>query len=398
VTLSAPEREHGEGKAALPRLPVASAAVAAETEEDVVRVSTLELFFDLVFVFTITQLTALLAHETTWRGALQVVLMLGVIWWMYGGYVWLTNAVQADRVERRMLLLGGMGAFLIVALAVPRAFDEGGPAFGIAYFLVVFVHLFLFAKTSNAATLRAVLRLARYNVSTAALVLIGGIAGGTAQYVLWALAVVLEWLTPLFIASRFTIAPGHFVERHGLVILIAIGESIIAVGVGAAEAPLDLELAAVALCGLAFSASLWWAYFGGGDDARAEEALAATPRDRRPRLAIYAFGYWHLLMLLGIVGIAAAEKKVVAHPFEALATAQAVTLGVAAGVFMLGDVLFRRSLSIGHGRGRAVAVVLAAATIPLGLAAAALQLAALVALLVAALASEQRAPRLSRAP
>jgi low temperature requirement protein LtrA len=371
--------------------------VAAEEQEDVVRVSTLELFFDLVFVFTITQLTALLAHETTWRGVLQVVLMLGVIWWMYGGYVWLTNAVRADRAERRALLLGGMGAFLIVALAVPHAFGDGGPAFGIAYLLVVVVHLSLFAKTTNAATLRAVVRLARYNLSTAVLVLIGGIAGGTAQYVLWALAVVLEWLTPLFIASRFTITPGHFVERHGLVILIAIGESIIAVGVGAGEAPLDLEVAAVALVGLALSACLGWAYFGAGEDAQGEAALAATPTERRPRLAIYAFGYWHLLMLLGIIGIAAAEKKVVAYPFEALATAQAVALGLAAAVFMLGDVLFRRSLSLAYGTGRAVAAVLAAATIPLGLAAAWLQLAAFVALLAAALASEPRAGRLSPA-
>jgi low temperature requirement protein LtrA len=342
-------------------------------------------------------LTAVLADETTVKGALQVVLMLGVIWWMYSGYVWLTNAVQTDRAERRMLLLGGMGAFLIVALAVPRAFDSGGPAFGIAYFLVVGVHLSLFAKTSDSDTLRAVVALAPFNLATAALVLAGGIAGGTAQYVLWALAFALEWLTPRVLRSGFTIAAGHFVERHGLVILIAIGESIIAVGVGAAEAPLDVELAAVALLALACSACLWWAYFGTGDDARAEHALAAAAPEDRPRLAVEAFGYWHLLMLLGIIGLAAAEKKVVAHPLDALATAQAVTLGAAAAVFLLGDVLFRRSLGITRGATRAAAIVLALSTIPLGLAAAALQLSALVAALAAALASERRAPRLTRA-
>src|SRR3954463_11782394 len=124
--------------------------------EGAVRVSTLELFFDLVFVFTITQLTAVLAHETTLHGLLQVVLMLGLIWWMYSGYVWLTNAVSPDRMERRMVLLGGVAAFLIVALALPHAFGAGGAAFGIAFLGVVAVHTGMFAKGSSARTLRAV--------------------------------------------------------------------------------------------------------------------------------------------------------------------------------------------------------------------------------------------------
>jgi low temperature requirement protein LtrA len=365
----------------------------ATLEEDDVSVSTLELFFDLVFVFTITQLTAVLAHETTLKGALQVVLMLGVIWWMYSGYVWLTNAVRADRAERRAFLLVGMGAYLILALAVPRAFGEGGPAFGIAYAIVVVIHTTLFAKTTNSATLRAVLGLAPFNLTTAALVLAGGLVGGTAQYVLWSLAFVCEWITPSLMRGGFTVSAGHFVERHGLVILIAIGESVVAVGAGAAERRLDVELAAVALLGLALSATLWWAYFGGGDDTRAEEALAAAPAQDKQRLAVSAFGYWHLLMLLGIIGIAAAEKKVVAHPFDSLAGRQAIVLGAAAALFMLGDVLFRRTLELSRARARAAAALLALLTIPLGLAAAALQLAVLTLLLAAALAGERARAR-----
>src|SRR3954453_8939813 len=273
-------------------------------QEDAVRVSTLELFFDLVFVFTITQLTAVLAHETSLRGLLQVVLMLGLIWWMYSGYVWLTNAVAPDRMERRMVLLGGMAAFLIVALAIPHAFGAGGAAFGIAYLGVVAVNTGMFAKGTSARTLRAVTGLAPYNLLSAPLVLAGGSAGGTAQYVLWSPAFALEWVTPSLIhgAEGFEISPGHFVERHGLVVLVAIGESIVAVGAGAAEEPLDLQLAAVAALGLALSACLWWLDFGGGD-ARGEEAPAAAPPERRPRLAVDAFGYWHLFLLLGIVAI-----------------------------------------------------------------------------------------------
>src|SRR3954466_3992362 len=168
-------------------------------EEDDVNVSTLELFFDLVFVFTITQLTAVLAHEMSVKGAFQVVLMLGVIWWMYSGYVWLTNAVAPDRLERRMVLLGGVAAFLVVALAVPHAFVSGGAAFGIAYLAVVVVHLGMLAKGTSARILTAVTGLAPWNLLSALLVLIGGLVGGTAQYVLWTAACAFEWVTPQLI-------------------------------------------------------------------------------------------------------------------------------------------------------------------------------------------------------
>ena len=182
----------------------------------------------------------------------------------------------------------------------------------------------------------------------------------------------------------------HFVERHGLVVIIAIGESIIAVGVGAAGRPVGLELSAVAVLCLALSAALWWLYFGGGDDERAEHALAAAPSDQRGGLAIDAFGYWHLLLLLGVIAIAAAEKKVVEHPLDPLELAQAVTLGAAVALFLFGDVLFRRSLGLGTLSWRAGAGVLALLSVPLGLAAAVLQLIVLVAVIAVALAGERR--------
>jgi low temperature requirement protein LtrA len=249
----------------------------------------------------------------------------------------------------------------------------------------------MFAKGTRAHTLKAVARLAPFNVWAALLVLAGGLAGGTAQYVLWGLAVALEWLTPPLIhgARGFAISSGHFVERHGLVVLIAIGESIIAVGAGAAEEPLDLQLAAIAALGLALSACLWWAYFG-GDDQLAEVALATAPPERRPRLAVEAFGYWHLLLLLGIVAMAAAQESVIAHPGDALELKTGIALGGGVAVFLLGEVMFRRSLAIGPGAWRGAAAILALATIPLGLAAAVLQLATLVLLLAMVLAAEAR--------
>src|SRR2546421_12017871 len=156
------------------------------------RVTTLELFFDLVFVFTITQLTAVLYHAPMLRSLAQVVLMLGVIWWMYGGYAWMTNAVTAHTTIRRLLLLGGMGGYFVLALAIPHAFSSSGLAFGLAYLAVVGVHTTLFSRAASAGVVQAILRLAPFNLASALVVVIGGALGGTAQYALWTLAVLFE--------------------------------------------------------------------------------------------------------------------------------------------------------------------------------------------------------------
>ena len=180
-------------------------------------------------------------------------------------------------------------------------------------------------------------------------------------------------------------------ERHGLVLIVAIGESIVVIGVDAAGLAVDLPLVLVAILGLALSACLWWTYFG-GDDARAEEALAAAPRARRPRLAIDAFGYAHFLLLLGIVAIAAAQKKAIGHAFDPLSFEASLGFGAGLAVFLAGDVLFRRSLAIGRTDVRLSAALLALATVPLGTEVAAVaQLAALVALMAAMFALENAA-------
>ena len=125
------------------------------------RVSTLELFFDLVFVLTITQLTDVLYRAPTLRSLLQVVLMLGLIWWMYGGYAWLTNAVASDTTNRRILLLGGMGGYFLLALAVPDAFSSSGLAFGLAYLVIVGIHTTLFTRAASEGVVNAILRISR---------------------------------------------------------------------------------------------------------------------------------------------------------------------------------------------------------------------------------------------
>src|SRR4051794_17255282 len=367
-----------------------SSEADSRLDEPAGRVSTLELFFDLVFVFTITQLTTVLTEEDTWRGLLQVVLMLGVIWWMYGGYAWLTNAVAPDRPARRLILLAGMASYLVLALSIPGSFGDDGPAFGIAYACIVAVHTTLFASTSDEAVTKAVARLAPFNALTAGLVLAGGIAGGTAQYVLWALAFVAEWGPGLVggASEGFVVKPAHFVERHGLVVIVALGESVVAIGIGASALPLDAKLAGVAVLGLLLSACLWWAYFGGDDEA-AERALSAAPLKERAWKSLIAFGVWHLPILLGIIATAAGLKKAVSHPFDHLHSPQAFALAGGIALFMLGDAMFRRTLDIGTGAFRAATGVAALATIPLGLeVSAAAQIAALVVLLATALVSE----------
>jgi low temperature requirement protein LtrA len=359
-----------------------SIEVTAEPAVVPERVSTLELFFDLVFVFTITQLTAVLVHRQDAKGVLQVVLMLGVIWWMYGGYAWLTNAVPPDRASRRLLLLGGMGSYLVLALSVPQAFSGAGLSFGLAYVVVVAVHIGLFSRSTSATVTQAIAGLAPYNGIAALMVLAGGIAGGTAQYVLWALAGIFEWLTPrVNEPSGFEIGPAHFVERHGLVVIVAIGESVVAVGIGAAELPINLELVAVALLGLTLTACLWWTYFG-GDDSRAEIALSSAAPRPRALMALEAFGYGHLPILLGIIGIAATLRRTIGHASAHLALEPALSLSCGVALFLLGDVVMRHTLGIGRSRWRTMAALLVLVTIPLGTeVAAVVQLGALVVLM-----------------
>ena len=353
------------------------------------RVSTLELFFDLVFVFTITQLTSVLESQPTLRGLTQVALMLGVIWWMYSGYAWLTNAVPADRLSRRLFLLGGMASYLVLALAISRAFSGTGTAFGLAYAAIVVIHAALFTRASAQSVVQNILRLAPFNLASAALVVAGGIAGGRPQYALWAVAVALQWTSPMLVSTAgFVVGPEHFVERHGLVVLIAIGESVVAVGAGARALPVDLELAAVAVLGLALSACLWWAYFG-GDDERAERALRDVPAEQRGVLAVNGFGYCHLPILIGIVAVAAALHEATAHPFHELSTARAVTLAGGVAAYLAGDVLFRQALGIGRGGWRLACAGAVLVTIPLGAGVAATaQIAAVVALLILCFALE----------
>ena len=332
------------------------------------RVTTLELFFDLVFVFTLTQLTALLAADTTWRGFAQVVLMLIVILWMYGGYAWLTNHVAPDTPVRRTLLMTGMGGFLLIALAIPDAFAGSGIAFGIGYLIVNLVHSGLFVSFGGPAAASGMRRLSLFNIVSAVVVLAGGFLPASYRYVAYALALLVMILTPYVNPQQRTIPirPGHFVERHGLVVIVALGESIVAIGVGAAGLPVNGQLVLAVVFGLVLAYQFWWSYFGGGQDEIAEHRLAAVPPSERARKALAAYGWAHAPILLGIVVLAVGVKKTIGHATEHLKPAAALALAGGVALFLLGEVAFRRVLRIGPVRRRAIGAVAALATVPLG--------------------------------
>jgi len=358
---------------------------ARETEPDV-RVTTLELFFDLVFVFTVTQLTAKVAGSLKWLTVAQALLLLGVILWMYLGYAWLTNVVSpaANRV-RRTLMLVGMGGFLAIALAIPHAFAEAGWVFGVGYFVVNAIHSGLFVAFGGPGAAQAFLRLAPFNLTSATLVLVGGFLPGWWRLAAWTAAVLLQVSTPYLAPPRgLVISPAHFVERHGLIVIVALGESIVAIGVGAGDLTVDLGLIVVAVLGLTLTYLLWWVYFG-GDDERPVAALGRVDTAIRPRVAVEAYGFAHYALLFGIVVFAAGVKKAMGHAWDPLTVPEALALAGGVSIFLVGDVAFRGVLKLGGVRLRALAAAAMLATVPLGALTAVTQMAALVVLLVAML-------------
>ncbi len=343
--------------------PAAAASEGSEGSEPI-KVTTLELFFDLIFAFTLTQLAGVLERATTAQSVLRVLLIFGLLWWMYGGYAWLTNTRSPVRTPERLLLVLGMAGFLITGLAIPAGFGRDGLVLGLGYLLVVVVHAVLYLRVN-----RNILRVVPFNLASALLVIIASFTTGAAAYGLWAAALLIQAGSPLVVrvGGRFEIRPAHFAERHGALIIVAIGESVAAIGIGAglARQGLDAQLLIAAVLGLALSVTLWWLYFGTGDDERGERAMRAAARDRRAPLALSAYFYAHMAMLLGIVFAAAGVAAVVSHGQNAAAPA-ALALGSGAAAFIAGTAGFRAALGTGPLPLRLAAAAFALATVPLG--------------------------------
>jgi low temperature requirement protein LtrA len=356
----------------------------AEREQ---RVTPLELFFDLVVVFAITQVTSFFSHSPTWGGLLRGLLLLGALWWAWAAYAWLTNTLDPEEGVVRLAVLAAIAAMLLVSLAAPGAFGPDGVLFGVAYFFVRTLHLVLYAIAGRGDRdlFRAVVRLVPAATLGPALLVVAGFLNGLGQLAFWGAALAIDYLGVLVGHMRgWRVSPEHFVERFGLIIIIALGESIVAIGVGAAGLPLNGGVIAAALLGITVAACLWWAYFDWVvyvAQARLAEATGAP----RAAFARDAYSYLHLPMVAGIVLFAFGLKTTLADVDDALRTVPALGLCGGVALYLLAHVTLRLRIGGGLGRGRPVATVLLLGLLPVARTVPALTALGLVAAVCAAL-------------
>ena len=351
------------------------------------RVGPLELFFDLVFVFAITQVTAMLADDPTWGGLLRGLLVLAAVWWAWVAYAWLTDTIDADEGGIRLAMFGAMGAMLLVALTVPTAFGDDALLFAAAYVFVRLMHLVLYARGARdePEVVGAVFRLAPTATIGPSLLVLGAFLDDTPRLVAWIGALALDWVGPALGRGRgWRVQPRHFAERHALIVIIALGESVVALGAGAAGLPIDAGLVASSLLGVVVLAGLWWLYFDVVAIV-AERRLASATGVERALLARDSYSYLHFPMVAGIVLFALALKKTLADHADPLAAVPAVGLCGGLALYLLGHVCFRlRNLRTLNRQRLAVAVLLVA-LVPVATEIPALASLALVAALTACL-------------
>jgi low temperature requirement protein LtrA len=331
------------------------------------RVTPLELFFDLVFVLAITQCTALMAAHPTWPGLGQGILVLAVMWWSWCGYAWLTSVVDPEEGVVRLVIFVAMAALLVVALCVPQAFGHLGLTFALAYGVVRAAHigLFIVASRDDPGLRRSTLGLAVGTAVGVGLLVTASFLDGWAQGIVWLVAIGLDLAEPFFFgAEGWRLMPEHFAERHGLIVIVALGESIVAIGVGAGT-HVDGGVVGAAVVGVALAAAMWWLYF----DVVAIVAvrrLASRPEGReRNEMARDSYSYLHFPMVAGIVLVALGLKTTIAHVSDPLGQVPAAALCGGLALYLLGHVAFRlRNLHTLNGPRLGLAVLLLA-SIPL---------------------------------
>lgn len=323
------------------------------------RVTTLELFFDLVFVFAFTQVTQLMADDPTATGALHGFVLFALLWWAWCSFAWLGNQAHADEGVVRATIIVAMAAMFVVALAIPESFADlpgGLPAplvFAGCYAVVRLAHLgcYLVAAGADRALRRQVLATVAPVTLAVALLVAGGLGGPPAQPALWAVALLVDYLG-IWLAGTDgwrVHSPGHFAERFGLIVLVALGESLVAVGVGVAEQPVSAVVIVGAVLGICIAVCLWWLYFDVVAHV-AQEVLTKAQGAARSRLARDAFTYLHFPIVGSILFIALGLKKVLAavsdethHGLaDPLTGLPLIALFGGIALYLLGHVAFRR--------------------------------------------------------
>jgi low temperature requirement protein LtrA len=333
------------------------------------QVTPLELFFDLTLVFAITQVTVLLADEPTWGGVFRGMLVLAALWWAWTAYAWLTSTMDVDEGAIRLVVLGSMAAMFGVALAVPGAFEDDALLFGIAYFLVRLLHVVLsgIVGRDDPVRLGAILRYAPTALIGASLLVLAGFLEGDVRIAVWLVALGIDYLGPVVVGvgGGWRVAPEHFAERHGLIVLIALGESIIAIGLGAGF-ELDTGVIVAAALGIVVVSALWWLYFDVAAIIARRRLMQATGLELH-RLALHAYSYLHFPLIAGIVLFALGLKTTVDHVGDPLATVPAVALCGGAALYLIGHIAFLYRMTGRVFRRRTIGAVVLLALIPLAI-------------------------------
>ena len=307
----------------------------------------LELFFDLVFVVGFTQCTALMSTELSWRGLARGLAVLAVLWWAWTGYAWLTSVVDPEEGSVRIAMFVAMASLGIVALCVPEAFDDRALPFALAYGVVRGGHLALFvlASRDDPALRRSVSALAVSATCAVGLLIVASFFDATVTAVLWGLAIVVDWTGPAIFRAEgwmdgWKLVPAHFAERHNLVIIIALGESIVALG-AAAEGELTAGVYVAAVLGIGLASALWWIYFDVVALVTERRLALATAGRQRNLLARDSYSYLHYPMVAGIVLAAFGLEETLAHVHDPLESTPAFGLLGGTAVYLLAHVALR---------------------------------------------------------
>lgn len=298
---------------------------------------TLELFFDLVFVFAFTQVTALLAKDLTWIGLGRGLAVLALLWWAWVGYSWLASAVDPEEGWIRLAFFAAMGMMFVVALATSDPFGESATVFAGAYLGVRVTHavVFFIVARDDPKFRRAVGTLLPGFVLSPLLLVVAAVSHGPARGLLWVLAFALDFGGPFLGGTKgWRLNPSHFAERHGLIVIIALGETIVSVGAGASAVGVPFRLAAAGVLVVLITAVFWWLYFDIIAIA-AERKLHELTGQARNALARDSYSYLHLLLVAGVVLVALGCKKTAADPTKTLATIPAFALAIGAALYLL---------------------------------------------------------------
>ena len=344
-------------------------------------VAPLELFFDLVFVFGFTQVTALLSGDPTWTGLGHALLILTALWWVWASYAWLTNTAGAEDGMVVAAVLVATAAMFVAALAVPEAFGDHGVVFGAAFLVVCAVQATLYVRTakSDDELLEAVLRIVPWALAGATLILVAGFVGGAARAGLWVAALAVGFVGPGLADLRgWRVQPAHFVERHGLIVIIAIGESLVAIGVGTRGTRLGAGEIVAAVLGLVVAMSFWLAYFD-FFVIRGRQLLTDRSGEDRVAFARDIYTFLHLPMVAGIVLFAFAMETTLAHLHDELGTIPAIALCGGPALYLFAYVALRFRVARTLGRGRLAAMLACLLLIPVALVVPAIVALALVA-------------------